>query len=486
MQRICLAAVLAIAACGGSPRLSVSRQTTYFTGPLRPDGSVDYAATLNELYGAGVDPENNSAIPLMAALGDAVPEAVAKRMGRPQAPAPTERFLGGPGDWSKYIEWRRERGRPLAAGMDDKAAGRRLDTEVGATIRGPWAAANYPLVAGWLEDVKRPLEAVDQATMRPRHWIPITSPLSGTFIPSLITRRNVANALRSRAMLRLRENDPDGAARDLLTIARLASRQARGPTLIDHLIAVAISGIATERLPLVAAHPKLSRDALLRTLSEMRGLEPLPPAAEKIGNYERASVLETAVEVAVRGKTGDIDLRYLDPSLVDWDEVLETINRCYDAEISCQQAPSTEARRAACDERDRCLPEDTSKAAKDLVEGGASPTGIATAVFKTVVAIALPSLRRAQVSCNEANTLERLARSALVLRGYRNTNGRFPDRLESVSASELYGVSVTTGQHGYRFAFRTGRAGSYAYTAVPEDQGPAGCAHSASMGRGAW
>jgi hypothetical protein len=293
MQRISLATVLAIGCLGCSPRLSVSRETTYFIRPLHPDGSVDYAAALNELYGSGVTPENNAAVPLTAVLGDAVPAPVAERMGLRQAPPATQRFVGGVGDWSKYIGWRHDRRGPLAPGTDAKALSRVLDTEFIASTQHPWSAKDHPSVAAWLEDMKGPLEAVDQATMRPRHWVPITSPLSATFIPSLLARRNVANALRSRAMLRLSEGDPDGAARDLVTIARLASRQAQQPTLVEHLIAVAITAIGAEALPLVAAHPKLSRGVLLRSLSELEALEPLPPPAEKIGNLERATILET-------------------------------------------------------------------------------------------------------------------------------------------------------------------------------------------------
>jgi hypothetical protein len=123
-------------------------------------------------------------VPLVAILGDAVPEQVAERMGLRQAPQPTERFLGGVLDWSQYIEWRRGRGRPLSPDTDDKAVSRRLDTEFFATTQRPWSATDYPLVAGWLEDMKSPLEAVDQATIRPHHWIPITRPLFTSFIPA--------------------------------------------------------------------------------------------------------------------------------------------------------------------------------------------------------------------------------------------------------------------------------------------------------------
>jgi hypothetical protein len=164
--------------------------------------------------------------------------------------------------------------------------------------------------------------------------------------------------------------------------------------------------------------------------------------------------------------------------------VLKMINRCYDLEIACQEAPSAEARRAACDERDRLLPRDKSAPGEELPKTGASPTRKVMFVFRTVVSIALPSLSRARVSFNEANALNRLGRSMLVLRAYREQNGGFPDRLESLSASDRHGVSVAPQQHGYRFTFHSGAAGGYAYTAVPEAPGTGGARSFCADGTG--
>ncbi|MBN1395170.1 MAG: hypothetical protein JW959_09115 [Pirellulales bacterium] len=51
------------------PKVEISKETTYFTEPLRPDGGVDYVAALNKKYSAGVTPENNALIPLLQAAG---------------------------------------------------------------------------------------------------------------------------------------------------------------------------------------------------------------------------------------------------------------------------------------------------------------------------------------------------------------------------------------------------------------------------------
>src|SRR5713101_3375645 len=48
---------------------TISKETTYVTGPLDKDGYIDYAAALNERLGKGVTPENNANVPIWKALG---------------------------------------------------------------------------------------------------------------------------------------------------------------------------------------------------------------------------------------------------------------------------------------------------------------------------------------------------------------------------------------------------------------------------------
>src|SRR5262245_43901123 len=50
-------------------KFSISKETTYVTGPLDKDGYIDYAAALNERLGQGVTPENNANVLLWRAMG---------------------------------------------------------------------------------------------------------------------------------------------------------------------------------------------------------------------------------------------------------------------------------------------------------------------------------------------------------------------------------------------------------------------------------
>ena len=50
-------------------RVTVSKETTYFTEPLREDGYPDYVAALNRRMSEGVTPENNAVALWWQAMG---------------------------------------------------------------------------------------------------------------------------------------------------------------------------------------------------------------------------------------------------------------------------------------------------------------------------------------------------------------------------------------------------------------------------------
>ncbi|GAG18865.1 unnamed protein product, partial [marine sediment metagenome] len=53
-------------------KIEISRETTFIDGPVNEDGTVNYAAAVDESYSAGVTPENNAALILVQALGGSI------------------------------------------------------------------------------------------------------------------------------------------------------------------------------------------------------------------------------------------------------------------------------------------------------------------------------------------------------------------------------------------------------------------------------
>jgi hypothetical protein len=52
-------------------KITISKETTYLTGPIRSDGWLDYAAVVNERCKSGVTAENNAAILQVARISAA-------------------------------------------------------------------------------------------------------------------------------------------------------------------------------------------------------------------------------------------------------------------------------------------------------------------------------------------------------------------------------------------------------------------------------
>src|SRR4051794_7570902 len=54
-------------AAPAGPRFAISKETTYVSGPVRADGTIDYVEAVNERLAKGVTKENNAAILLLQA-----------------------------------------------------------------------------------------------------------------------------------------------------------------------------------------------------------------------------------------------------------------------------------------------------------------------------------------------------------------------------------------------------------------------------------
>jgi hypothetical protein len=52
-----------------APPLRIARGTTFLTGPVNPDGTINYTAALNAMLSEGVTSQNNAAIELLQVLG---------------------------------------------------------------------------------------------------------------------------------------------------------------------------------------------------------------------------------------------------------------------------------------------------------------------------------------------------------------------------------------------------------------------------------
>jgi hypothetical protein len=326
----------------------ISRETTFITGPLRKDGSVDYAAAINERYSQGVTPENNAVVVLLHAVG---PNVIAKPVRerffqllgvapspdkgpyfeefdeyyvRKQNPAQrprsrTERIEG-------YMRGIAEAMKESIGDIKDKpAAGKReIHADQAALdqwcriFAEPWRKEDYPIAASWLQSNRKPLDLIVAATRRPRFYAPlprlrpsreeITADPFGwiqAVWPMTSMSREWARALRARAMFHIAEGKAAEAWEDLFACHRLARLVDQGSLdIFDQGFARGIEAETIEgdvALVALAEQGKLTAEQGRRFAADFRSLPPLGKPAAKMNWGERLVHLEAVYAAACRG-----------------------------------------------------------------------------------------------------------------------------------------------------------------------------------------
>jgi hypothetical protein len=207
------------------PLVTVSKETTFITGPLRKDGTVDYLAAIDHRYSQGVTPENNAAVLLLQAFGPAeifkpYRERFFQRLGI--APLPEKgAYLEG---FTRYFK-RKSPGPPGRKEWQEPDVSQMAYDELYRIMDRPWSKKDSPIAAAWLEENHKQLDLVVAATKRPRFYVP---PLAGrdepgtviaVLLPEVQESRDAARALRARAMFRIGAGKCDEAWQDLLGVA---------------------------------------------------------------------------------------------------------------------------------------------------------------------------------------------------------------------------------------------------------------------------
>jgi hypothetical protein len=335
---MCVTSVIAQPTSAPTTRPFVpSKETTVVVGPLRQGGTIDYVEALNQLCGKGVTRENNLAIPLLEAMGRGQGAKAAAAIWRERA------ALGLRGDGGESFvplrEFAQENWREGDGGSPDEAE----DRLYALTTKGPWTAPQSPLAARWLEAVHKRLDTVVVGSARDRFYFPMVSAQEpATLIKVdyayLNAMRELANALKARALLRLGEKDFDGYRRDTIALMRLGRLSAQAPTLIQKLVAIGCEALALSTVQAAAGSTALSAEQCAQLANELRDLPAAPPLSDCFKYAERFQLLDYLVMCAVHGPiqaarmmSGDgANVKPIDTSGKDWNAALRKTNEWYD------------------------------------------------------------------------------------------------------------------------------------------------------------
>ena len=326
------------AAAKAKPRVlvTISKETTYITEPLRPDGYPDYVAALNQRASQAVTPENNASVLFWRAMGprqiEPERDKFFRMLGIPTIPEKGDFFIS----LTNYIKDLKE------------AAGARPEEELDVAVERPWSRQQFPVLARWLKANEKPLGLVTEASKRPRRYDPIlcsaenSDPLVSAFfgqelvafalLVGVYQYQEVASASSARAMLGTSEGRADEAWEDLLTCHRLARLAAQGQFTGEAWhYAGAIERIAGAADRALAGNAKLSASQLLKMRADLAKLAPMPKMAEKFNIGERFASLDFVRFAANGGSLSAIRrLQNTEPHMGCWAEDPIHIARRFD------------------------------------------------------------------------------------------------------------------------------------------------------------
>lgn len=450
---------------GPEPAVVVSRETTFITGPLRPDGLPDYAAHVLHLAGRGTPPEDNAAVAVLHAtwpmgLDAAQLAAVCQELGIPDTPPDVAPLVLAYDDEelkSRLGDLLGPLPQPSPSQADPASERRR---EVGGMIdrslAASWRAEDCPPLADWVARSSPALDLVVVGAARPRYFMPpadlLTAgpgrPLLTDAVADIQTLRDVTRAFATRAMLHAGEGRPADAWRDIHAIHRLSRLLAppdRGGFMLTHLVSVAIgataNGLTLELLQ--APHLTAGQVATIR-----RDLEALPPRAaaaaaltlERIGGLDVAALLSRSRREEW-AELVDLPAAGLRTSL-DVNVVLRELNSYYDRIDAAARLPDRAAREQACVELeagliDRVGTGGPGRLAAWWLRMATSRSARSADVAARLLCVLGPAIQSYLDACDRAGVEFDLLRVAAALAEYRvrglgGPGAPYPDDLDAL------------------------------------------------------
>ncbi|HVS39895.1 MAG TPA: hypothetical protein VMS17_30335, partial [Gemmataceae bacterium] len=452
-------ALLVLAADEPAPKFPLGKDTTYVSGPLDQDGYIDYEAALNDRLGKGITPETNANVLLWKAFGPTpeggpgTPAEVFKRMGIDEPPKDGAYFIGLDALMKDHLK------------LDPSQFDAIYDQQMRAGKR-PWTAKDYPHIAEWLEANEKPLAIVVEATRRPDYYNPLISrrkenepgSLINALLPSVQKCRAAAAALTARAMFRAGTGKFDEAWQDLLACHRLGRLVARGGTLIEALVGIAVDQMASNADLAYLERADLTATQIQDRMKDLQGLAPLPPMADKIDLLERFTYLES-VGLIRRGGLGVLEglsggsakkpdadqLKVLEK--IDWEPALRNGNQWYDRLAAASRLKDRAERRKEFDKIDEDLKAlkkeagESANLAKLLSLLNDPPEKTAgKAIGDVLICLLVPAVSKVQNAYDRDDQVQRNVQIAFALAAYRRDHGSYPAKLDDLAPKYLPAV----------------------------------------------
>jgi hypothetical protein len=436
-----------------APKVPIGKETTHITGPIDKDGYIDYETALNERLSKGITPATNANVLIWKALGP-----------HPEGAKMTPAFFKWLGDeppekGDYFFDLRAYVKDDLKLDMAEWNP--IFDQQTQATQR-PWKADDYPHIASWLKANEKPLAVVVEAARRPDYFSPVVARrdakgqglLIGALLPAVQKCRELCTALAARAMLRTAEGKFADAWQDLLSCHRLGRLVARGPTLIESLVGIAIDTIASRADVAYLATANLPARKVRECLRDLDALPPLPVIADKIDIGERFIFLDI-LQAVRRGGVGVLESmaggappKLADPKIqeaigrLDWTPAFRNGNRWFDRVVAAMRQKDhaeqqKEMRKIDLELRARKKELGEFSIGRTFALLGDPHKEVATEIGDILICLLLPAFDKVQSAADRAEQVQRNLRVAVALAAYHADEGRYPATLEPLAPRYL-------------------------------------------------
>jgi hypothetical protein len=434
-----------------APKFPLGKETTYVTGPLDKEGYIDYEAALNDRLGKGITPEKNANVLLWKAFGPrpeggkGMPAEFFKWLGIDE-PRPGGAYFIGLGTFMKdHLK------------LDESEFDGVYDQEDRARLR-VWTAKDYPRIAAWLKANEKPLAVVIEATKRPGYFNPLVSRrndkqpamVRAALLPGIQKCRELASALVARAMLRVGEGKLDEAWQDLIACHRLGRLVARGATIIEGLVGIALDQVASAADLAYLERANLTAKQIQDRLKDLQGLPPMPAMADQINLGERIIYLDSlqfirrgCVDMVAGGPAKKVSAEELKAlEMLDWEPALRTGNRWFDRLAAALRLKDRGGRVKALKKIDEELKElkGPVNLAKLIQEKGPADKKVGQSLGDFFIRLLTPAVQKVHDAYDRTEQVQRNLQVAFALAGYHREHGRYPAKLDDLAPKYLPAV----------------------------------------------
>lgn len=410
--------------------LEISRETTYVTGPVKPDGSIDYPAALHELMSRGVNAEDNAAVLMAPLFGTARYEPAWREqyrqwLGAEQIPV-TGIVINEPDFILQYL--RQE-------GVDGESLSGLTPQFRKARCQG-WTPSEFPLVAQWLEANASAFEIIEKSLKHSQYYAPLVgdeSDFRWIISTDIAHQREIPRLLHTRAMLRLGQGDIDAAGRDLLMchrFAMLACEHAPGTMAYATAVSFDFSASAGDQ---VFAAAKLTPAQFRAHLDRHQRLPPLVSPQKVFDISHRLISLSGVIE-----QFGQASLNY--------NVMLRKTNLFFDDLVAAEKLDRYTDRSLAIDAIENDFKSRIPAAKSSLQQAAdvmfSSRKTISASVGDVLLLQSIPSYRNVDNWWTRSQVQRDLTTVALALSLYKSEHGQYPDQLDSLEPDYLSSIPI--------------------------------------------